>query len=88
MECKVKKGIYILDTEALNHLEKQGNQSKYITDLILNDIAANKPITKDEIIKIIDEKLKDCTVNSTDIKDNAQKVNEKTVKMAKSLVNF
>lgn len=87
MDCKVKKGIYILDNRALDWLEKQGNQSKYITDLILSDIN-DKGITRDEVIKIIEEKLKSCTVNNTDIVDSTKKVDKNAKKIARDLFNI
>ncbi|ACB86227.1 hypothetical protein [Natranaerobius thermophilus] len=51
----VRKTIYIKSEQALNHLEKQANQSAYITNLILKDMESADSITREEIIQLIKE---------------------------------
>ncbi len=53
-----RKTIYIKDKAALDHLEKQPNQSAYITELILKDLDACKSVTKEEVIELIKEYAK------------------------------
>jgi hypothetical protein len=86
MECKVKKGIYILDDKALDWLEQQGNQSQYITDLILKDMVNN--LSQRMKLRLIDEKLKDCVVKSEETEEIIEKINPQSSKIARNMINF
>ena len=54
----MRKNLYIKHPLALKKLETVDNQSKYVTNLILDDIKQrNNSVNKDEVIKIIKEYL-------------------------------
>ena len=65
----MRTGIYVKDQKILDYLETKDNKSKYICDLIENDMKYNKPITRDEIIEMI----KKYAGNATD-KDNIETI--------------
>jgi hypothetical protein len=49
----MKTTVYIKDQIILDYIQSKDNQSKYICDLVRNDMENNKPITRDEIIDMI-----------------------------------
>ena len=54
----MRKNLYIKHPLVLKKLETVDNQSKYVTNLILDDIKQrNNSVNKDEVIKIIKEYL-------------------------------
>lgn len=71
----MNKTLSITNKIVLMHLKKQANQSAYVTDLVLRDISnQGKPITREEVIKLIQEYTpagkkintinEDCVLNS------------------------
>lgn len=54
----MRKNLYIKHPLVLKKLETVDNQSKYVTNLILDDIKQrNNSVNKDEVIRIIKEYL-------------------------------
>lgn len=86
-KISVRKTIYILDSEALDRLNNQGNQSQYITDLILMD-NKNKPITKDDVVNIVQGMLKSYTPKDTDTTNSTNIHNDNIKKKAKGLFSL
>ena len=56
MTVSTRKNLYIAD-DVLAHLESQPNQSEYVNRLIREDMNKVRVLTKDDVIKIIDEHM-------------------------------
>lgn len=51
----MKLTITVNDEQAIEKLSTIRNKSKYITQLILNDLSSNTYITKEQVLQIISE---------------------------------
>jgi uncharacterized protein YpuA (DUF1002 family) len=65
----MRTAIYVKDEKLLDYINSKGNKSKYICNLIKNDMDQNKPLTRDEVIDIIKNYTKN---NPTD--NNVDKI--------------
>lgn len=55
----MRKTFEIKDKAILEHLSKQPNQTRYIIDLIRKDMQGQETLTKEMVIQIIKEYLRD-----------------------------
>lgn len=53
-----RKTFNIDNEKALEKIESQQNQSKYLVNLVLNDINSRKNISEEEVLNIIKECFK------------------------------
>ncbi len=49
----MKKTVYFSDQKVIEKIKNVPNMSRYISDLIIQDIEPNKSITREEVIKLI-----------------------------------
>lgn len=54
----MRLNLYIKDTQIIEFLKQQQNMSKYICGLVQRDMINNYPLTKEEILRIIQENTK------------------------------
>jgi len=50
-----RKNFYFTNDRVVEQIERQPHQSNYIERLVLRDLNAQQPITRDEVIKLIKE---------------------------------
>jgi hypothetical protein len=89
-QMATRKTIYIDDENVLDYFEKQGNKSKYVENLIKNDMnGIKKHWSKQDIIDIIEEYLQNYQIEVKEKIINENNEEKETLKqLTQNLLNL